>query len=224
MTFKIAAFFALSWGLMAMFGAFMVLSGTPADDDPTRQMLNAFAAPVSVDITDPTMGEGEGEGIVSSFWQAASTATGWLGAMANAATLNFPWWQGNLQVVRFIMLLLAAPFVFIVAREGFQLLMSVFRGVSQAAGAFSRVLSDARLKTDIRPAPPALDRVRSIRHVIFRWKATGRIDYGVLAQDLEKVIPEAVGKLCGFRYIRWHVLCLLYMQAEAERAARNGDR
>ena len=29
-------------------------------------------------------------------------------------------------------------------------------------------------------------------------------------------MPEAVGKLFGIRYIRWHVLCILLMQSVRE--------
>ncbi len=54
--------------------------------------------------------------------------------------------------------------------------------------------SDARLKTDIRPIPDALDKLLSIQGVEFNWKKDGRSDMGVVAQDVAKVFPNVVSK------------------------------
>lgn len=56
--------------------------------------------------------------------------------------------------------------------------------------------SDARLKTDIRPIDHALDKVCQLQGVHFTWKEglpwPPHRDVGVLAQDVERVLPEAV--------------------------------
>ena len=52
--------------------------------------------------------------------------------------------------------------------------------------------SDERLKTDVAPIQNALKAVNSINAVNFTWKKDGSRDFGFLAQDLKKVIPQAV--------------------------------
>ena len=42
--------------------------------------------------------------------------------------------------------------------------------------------SDARLKTNIQPFPPVLEKVKNLRPVKFDWKSDGRPDYGFIAQ------------------------------------------
>ena len=51
--------------------------------------------------------------------------------------------------------------------------------------------SDASLKFDIQPAA-GLEMVRKLDGVTFRWKDTGAKSAGLIAQDVEKVLPEAV--------------------------------
>lgn len=57
----------------------------------------------------------------------------------------------------------------------------------------SRRRSDASFKKNIIPVDGALERVSKLRGVYFRWKdgAPGR-QVGVIAQDVKKVLPEAV--------------------------------
>lgn len=43
--------------------------------------------------------------------------------------------------------------------------------------------SDRRLKTNIEPFPPVLNRVKQIQPVQFEWKADGKKDYGFIAQQ-----------------------------------------
>lgn len=58
-----------------------------------------------------------------------------------------------------------------------------------AAGYFHT--SDARLKKDIRPIK-GIDIVKRLNGVLFAWKDSGKESAGVIAQDVEKVLPEAV--------------------------------
>jgi hypothetical protein len=53
--------------------------------------------------------------------------------------------------------------------------------------------SDVRLKTNIETLP-VLDRLGGYRAVSFDWKASGKHDIGVIAQELYKVFPEVVNK------------------------------
>jgi hypothetical protein len=52
--------------------------------------------------------------------------------------------------------------------------------------------SDFNLKTNIQTVDNALDIVDNLRGVSFEWKENGKKSYGVIAQELEKVLPELV--------------------------------
>jgi len=52
--------------------------------------------------------------------------------------------------------------------------------------------SDARLKTNVKTIDNALDIVDELRGVSFDWKRSGEHSIGVIAQEVEKVLPELV--------------------------------
>jgi hypothetical protein len=53
--------------------------------------------------------------------------------------------------------------------------------------------SDQRLKENIVDAPSATDLINSVKIRSFDWKETGfHVDYGVIAQELNEVVPDAV--------------------------------
>ena len=52
--------------------------------------------------------------------------------------------------------------------------------------------SDITLKQNIKTVENALDKVVDLRGVKFDWKDNGRTSYGVIAQELENVLPELV--------------------------------
>jgi hypothetical protein len=53
-------------------------------------------------------------------------------------------------------------------------------------------LSDANKKTNIKTVDNGLDLVNSLRGVTFNWKDNGKASIGVIAQELEQVVPELV--------------------------------
>lgn len=63
-------------------------------------------------------------------------------------------------------------------------------GNMQAAGFFHN--SDARLKEDITPIAAPFDLLEAVSGKHYRWKKNGQPAYGVIAQDVESVMPEAV--------------------------------
>ena len=67
---------------------------------------------------------------------------------------------------------------------------AVFGGNVYAFGYFHN--SDARLKKDIAPIKNGLEIVKKLQGVSYVWKATGRPALGVIAQEVEKIIPSAV--------------------------------
>ena len=61
--------------------------------------------------------------------------------------------------------------------------------------AYSTSASDERFKDDVQPITGALDTVDALRGVTFTWNAgsrEGKRDYGLIAQEVEKVLPELV--------------------------------
>jgi hypothetical protein len=52
--------------------------------------------------------------------------------------------------------------------------------------------SDERLKSDVVPMGNALDTINKLKAVNFTWKSDGSRDFGFLAQDMQKIIPQAV--------------------------------
>jgi hypothetical protein len=52
--------------------------------------------------------------------------------------------------------------------------------------------SDIRLKENIQTVDNALEILNTLRGVSFDWKETGKSSYGVIAQELEEVLPELV--------------------------------
>ena len=58
--------------------------------------------------------------------------------------------------------------------------------------AYSTTISDERLKENIVNIDGALDKVSQLNGYTFTYKADGKISAGVIAQEVEKVLPEAV--------------------------------
>jgi hypothetical protein len=67
--------------------------------------------------------------------------------------------------------------------------VTVNRNVSAAGFLYS---SDRTLKKDIETIANPLAKVSQLRGVDFTWKKDGRKDTGLIAQEVEKVIPQAV--------------------------------
>ena len=54
------------------------------------------------------------------------------------------------------------------------------------------VSSDEKLKENIEVVENAVEKIHQLRGVEFNWKKSGRKSAGVIAQDVEKVLPQAV--------------------------------
>jgi Chaperone of endosialidase len=64
-------------------------------------------------------------------------------------------------------------------------------GLSGLLGLAS-LFSDKSLKKDIKPIDKAIEKVRAIQPKSWKWKGGATQDAGVLAQDLEEILPELV--------------------------------
>lgn len=82
--------------------------------------------------------------------------------------------------------------------------------------------SDERLKVNIRPIPSALDKVKQISGVLFDWnEISGKSgnDVGVIAQEIEKVVPEAVTtRDDGYKAVKYEKIIPLLIEAIKELA------
>jgi len=58
--------------------------------------------------------------------------------------------------------------------------------------AYSSTISDERLKHDIEPISDALSKVNQLNGCTFTYNADGKKSAGLIAQDVEKVLPSAV--------------------------------
>mgnify|MGYP000421556443 FL=1 len=58
--------------------------------------------------------------------------------------------------------------------------------------AYSTTVSDATLKYNINPVEFALDKIKQLKGVSFNYLKGNKASAGLLAQDVEKVMPSAV--------------------------------
>ena len=75
--------------------------------------------------------------------------------------------------------------------------------------------SDARLKKDIKPFRPSLDKLKKLGSMIksYKWKDTGKADIGLLAKDVEKVFPHLVTTDAkGYKAVNYQKLNLMMLQ------------
>ncbi len=61
--------------------------------------------------------------------------------------------------------------------------------------------SDERYKTDITPVLDSIDTIKRLSGVKYVKKQTGKMDYGLVAQQVEEVLPELVVKHSGDKYM-----------------------
>jgi hypothetical protein len=85
--------------------------------------------------------------------------------------------------------------------------------------------SDARLKTHVVPMTNALEKIEHIRGVSYEWNKAavmvgrwpGQNDIGVLAQEVESVVPEAVTTgLDGYKRVDYSKLTPTLIEAVKE--------
>ena len=76
--------------------------------------------------------------------------------------------------------------------------------------------SDERLKNNINTIIDPLGKVLQLRGVTFTWKQSGRDSIGVVAQEVEKIIPEIVTETNGVKQVAYDALVPLLIEAIKE--------
>jgi hypothetical protein len=80
--------------------------------------------------------------------------------------------------------------------------------------------SDITLKENIRPIENAIEKIRNINGVHFNWKNDGRKSVGVIAQEIEMILPELIENVDGIKSVSYGNLVALLIQAIKELDAR----
>ena len=86
--------------------------------------------------------------------------------------------------------------------------------------------SDKRLKENIKPIENSLEKVKSINGVTFEWnkkshKPTGKKDVGVIAQEVEEILPEVVEtRINGYKAVDYQKLTALLIESVKELSAK----
>ena len=84
------------------------------------------------------------------------------------------------------------------------------------------VSSDRRLKENIEVIPNALEKVQALNGVSFDWKKTGEKSAGVIAQEVQGVLPEAVKEVTpvgggdSHLSVNYHALTSILIEAIKE--------
>ena len=84
-------------------------------------------------------------------------------------------------------------------------------------------LSDQQYKTDVQNITTGIEVINQVRPVSFRWKDNGKTSYGVIAQEIEKILPDLVdsnhlGKTVGYlKLIPFLVQSIQELQQEIEK-------
>lgn len=77
-------------------------------------------------------------------------------------------------------------------------------------------LSDLNYKTDVSKINNSIETLKNIDGVSFRWKETGHKSYGVIAQEVEKIIPEIVDINNDVKSVNYQALIGFLIEAVKE--------
>lgn len=76
--------------------------------------------------------------------------------------------------------------------------------------------SDVTLKTDIFKVDNALDILESISGVSFKWKQSGEKSMGIIAQEVEKVLPELINNSNEYKSVNYNGLIAVLIESIKE--------
>ena len=81
--------------------------------------------------------------------------------------------------------------------------------------------SDERLKDNIKKIPNPLETIVGIEGVTFNWKSDGTPDVGLIAQDVERCLPDAVMENDGVKSVNYNGVIGLLVEAVKELSMDN---
>jgi hypothetical protein len=77
-------------------------------------------------------------------------------------------------------------------------------------------LSDEIFKENIEPITSALDIIDQVEGVLFDWKETSKQSAGVIAQQLETILPRAISETEGIKSVNYGVIIAYLIEAVKE--------
>ena len=81
--------------------------------------------------------------------------------------------------------------------------------------------SDATLKTNVETLTGSLDKVKALRGVSYDWIESGGSEIGVIAQEVEAVIPDLVGTNGeGIKSVKYGNMVAVLIEAIKEQQAQ----
>ncbi len=90
-------------------------------------------------------------------------------------------------------------------------------------GALFSLISDVRFKENIEPIENSLDKLKQLRGNTYNFIQTpDRRDGGLIAQELEKILPEAVFEVKGVKFVQFNAVLGLLVNAVNELAEKVG--
>lgn len=79
--------------------------------------------------------------------------------------------------------------------------------------------SDENLKTNISTIDSGLETINKLRGVGFNWKSNNIKSYGVIAQEIEQILPDVVDTLEGRKTVNYNALIGFLIEAVKELSA-----
>jgi hypothetical protein len=76
--------------------------------------------------------------------------------------------------------------------------------------------SDENIKTDVVKLNNSIETIKKLSPVSFNWKTTGEKSYGLIAQEVEKILPELVSETNGVKSVRYIPLIAMLIDAIVE--------
>ena len=73
-------------------------------------------------------------------------------------------------------------------------------------------LSDVNFKENFNDIDNADEIIKSIKTYSFNWKETGEKSYGVIAQELEEILPELINNADGKKYVNYMPLISILLE------------
>lgn len=124
--------------------------------------------------------------------------------------------QFNPFLSQFGPLALRTPAIENIAFQGFRE-PSIFEQVAPVAGAAIGAASDRRLKENIKSIDNALDKIEKLDGKTYHFKIKPDVEQaGLIAQDIERVLPEAVIEKDGIKYVDYNAVIGLLVNAVKE--------
>lgn len=93
---------------------------------------------------------------------------------------------------------------------------SKWGAIGSIGGAIAGIFSSRKLKDNITPLENVLEKLNLIRGVSFDWKNGDGHDVGVIAEELQDAIPEAVIEIDGINRVYYHKIIPLLVEAIKE--------